>query len=276
MGSPMLEQDAPDQNVNRQPTFTLDQVSVLPNLVANRRVKHLAQLPTQRLLNQVSWQIKPGCTCILGPSGAGKTTLLRCLNGLVQPVEGRVLFDGKALAPDQLPRLRQQVVLVMQEPKLLGMTVQEALAYPLKLRGMDEGAIQVRLKEWGDRLEIPAYWGSYTEAMLSAGQRQWISLARGLLCQPKVLLLDEPTSALDLQHQQLLVKVLQGFCQGGGTLVIASHQVEWVQRLCDRGLILSSGQIYQTLNPPIAWDEVKDYLQKANQAQVQEWGDEDF
>ncbi len=134
------------------------------------------------LLQNISFQVAAGeFVAIVGPSGAGKTSLLRLLNRLSEPTSGTLYWGDRTLAEVSPVQLRQQVMLVMQEPKLLEMTVRAALAYPLRLQGLDKAAIQTRVTPWLERLQIPKDWLPRTALQLSLGQRQRVAVARALI-----------------------------------------------------------------------------------------------
>lgn len=197
------------------------------------------------LLQNVSLEIQPGEKIgIVGASGAGKTSLLRLLNGLVSPSEGTIYVDG-TLAKNFSPiRLRRKIVLVNQESKLLGMRVDEALSYPLKLQQLPEIEIRSRLNTWTNLLRIPAEWFTKTELQLSVGQRQLVAIARALILQPEAILLDEPTSALDVGLSSHLLAVLDELNQTQNlTIIMVNHQLELIKNFCDRLILLERGTV---------------------------------
>lgn len=150
------------------------------------------------ILQDISFEVFEGDrVAIVGPSGAGKSYLLRLLNRLSEPSNGKIYLDNQEYRQIPVLQLRACVTLVTQESKLLGMTVKDALKYPLVLRGLPQQTIQQRLSNWIEQ-QIPDDWLGKTEVQLSLGQRQLIAIARALIIQPQILLLDEPTSALDV------------------------------------------------------------------------------
>jgi len=175
----------------------------------------------------------------------------------------------------QIPviQLRQQVVLVLQESKLLGMTVQQSLEYPLLLRRLDRQTVRQRITEWVERLHIPADWLPRTETQLSVGQRQLVAIARALATQPKVLLLDEPTSALDVGRSDHVLNVLIKLAeQQETTVVLVSHQLELVKQFCTRVLHLQAGKLIQDqLANQIDWNILRQQIVDAEAQQNDEW-----
>jgi D-methionine transport system ATP-binding protein len=258
------------------PQLRLEQVSLAPNVFRSAKVhpKDLAAVNPYYLVRDVSFQVFAGDRiAIVGPSGAGKTSLLRLINRLNEPKSGALYFEGQPYVKIPVLQLRQQVVLVLQESKLLGMTVQDALAYPLQLRGLDKKAIQSRVGEWMERFQIPSDWLNRTEQQLSVGQRQIVAIARAVLTHPKVLLLDEPTSALDAGRSQQLLRVLNNISTNyDTTILMINHQLDLAEQFSDRLLYFEQGQLLQDQSSrQVDWLALKQRLQNAEQQQAEEW-----
>lgn len=229
---------------------------------------------TDEILQRVCFTVDRGDRlALVGASGAGKTTLLRLLNRLSEPTQGTLYLEQQPFAKIPVRQLRQRVVLVLQESKLLGLTVQQALEYPLRLRQMPPVAIQQRLAEWTTRLQIPTDWLGRTELQLSVGQRQWVAIARALMTQPQILLLDEPTASLDAGRSHLMLNLLTELTQTQGlTLLMANHQLELAAEFCDRVLHLHHGQVRQDLPAQaMDWAGLKDQLIRTETQQAEEW-----
>lgn len=243
-----------------QPQLQLDRVSL-----TDRHGLHT-------LLKDISWRINAGDRWgVMGPSGAGKTSLLRLLNRLSEPTSGEITLNGRTLQDLPSHHVRQQVVLVPQEPKLLGMTVQETLTYPLRLRGLTAANIQGCLAQIIEQCHIPPDWLTRTEQQLSVGQRQWVAIARALILSPEILVLDEPTSALDRGRVDFLVTVLGQYPQT--TLILVSHQLALIRQVCDHLLYLERGRVTQTLEAAaINWEQLQATLQQQQDFLVSEWG----
>lgn len=253
-----------------------ERVSLAPKIVATGTVradKHLAA-NVHYLLREVSFEVFRGDRiALVGASGAGKTSLLRLLNRLSEPTDGAIYLENRALHEIPAVQLRQQVALVLQESKLLGMTVHQALAYPLTLRQVEKQTIQERLQKWTNRLHIPSDWLHRTELQLSVGQRQLVAIARALVTEPKVLLLDEPTASLDLGRSDLVLRVLSELAQEQGTTVImANHQLELAEQWCDRVLHLEQGVLQQDVAAQqMNWQALKQTLVAVEAQQLEEW-----
>ncbi len=255
----------------------VEQVSFNPRLVSFKKGRGTTNLAlgTNYLLKDVSFAISRGDrVAIVGSSGAGKTTLLRLLNRLIEPTKGAIYLGNQLLGQIPVIQLRQQVVLVLQESKLLGMTVQQTLEYPLVLRRLGKSAIQQRVGEWIERLHIPSDWLERTELQLSLGQRQWVAIARALIIQPRVLLLDEPTSALDMGKGEFLIKTLVEFAQNyGATVLMVNHQLDLAEQFCHRVFHLHQGLLMEDLpKEQMNWENLRKSLLQAETQRVEEWG----
>ncbi|AFY43310.1 ATP-binding cassette domain-containing protein [Nostoc sp. PCC 7107] len=197
------------------------------------------------ILQDITFQVFPGeRIAIVGVTGAGKTSLLRLINCLTEPSSGKIYLDNQEYRQISAIQLRQMVTLVLQESKLLGMTVQQALEYPLVLRGLPKATIQQRISHWLEQLQIPDDCLGRTEVQLSAGQKQLIAIARALIIQPKILLLDEPTSALDAGTASHLMQILIQLVQTQQTTILmVNHQLDLAQMFYTRLLHLHQGQL---------------------------------
>lgn len=233
-----------------------------------------APIGAQYLLQDLSFDVFQGdCVGIVGASGAGKTTLLKTLNRLSEISQGRILFENQDIRQIPVIQLRQQITLVPQESRLLGMTVRQALIYPLVLRKVEPAIVEQHLQTWLERLHIPNEWLERTEVQLSVGQRQLVAIARALMIQPKVLLLDEPTSALDVGRSEFLLTILQELTKTAAiTVLMVNHQVELVQRFCSRLLYLQQGRLVQAeLAEKIDWTALKKAIVDEQIEAVNEW-----
>ncbi|MDJ0598278.1 MAG: ATP-binding cassette domain-containing protein, partial [Crocosphaera sp.] len=204
-------------------------------------------LGRHQLLENISFTVNRGDRlAIVGPSGSGKTTLLRLINRLRDTHTGSILFQSQPLKQFKVTHLRRQIVLVPQEPKLLGMTVQDTLVYPLKLQKLSTTEINQRLEYWRSQLSIPDDWLERNELQLSLGQRQLVTIVRGLMMEPKLLLLDEPTSALDRDKALQLVQVLKSITADAKmTVLMVNHQLELVEQFTTQVLKLNQGKLQQ-------------------------------
>jgi D-methionine transport system ATP-binding protein len=242
-------------------------------LLRLEQVSLAAPVGSQYLLKDISFSVSAGDRiCVVGPTGAGKTSLLRLLNRLTELTSGTIYLENQKYQQIPVTQLRRQVMLVPQEPKLLGMTVREALSYPLVLQGERQQVIQQRLIRNMELLHVPEDWLHCTEVQLSAGQRQLVSIARALIVQPKILLLDEPTSALDAGRAAHVLQVLTHLCDGDTTVVMVNHQLDMVQRFGTRVLYLQDGRLMQNASAlSLDWENLRDRLIQAEAQAAEEW-----
>lgn len=226
------------------------------------------------ILKGISFTLEVGdFVALVGPSGAGKTSLLRLMNRLSEPSGGTIRFAEKDIRQVPVVSLRQQVALVNQESRLLGMSVKETLGYPLRLQGRREQEITGAIAHWSEQLKIPTDWMTRTAVNLSLGQRQRVALARTLLSEPKVLLLDEPTSSQDLGYSEFLLSYLAGLtAQRQLTIVMANHQIDLAARYVSRLWYLENGRLIR--DKPASetdWPNLRQTLLAAEQTAQDEW-----
>jgi ABC-type glutathione transport system ATPase component len=189
---------------------------------------------------------------IVGESGAGKTTILNILTGIENPTAGRVTYRGDVLRVDdraQMARFRREVQVVFQDPYTSldpRMRVGQIVAEPLRsLRVGGDQAARVRdvLSAVGlDPAVVMRYPGEF-----SGGQRQRIAIARALAPSPLVVIADEPVSSLDVTVRSQILDLLDSLkARLGLTLVLVSHDLAVVGRLCDRVMVLKDGSVVET------------------------------
>lgn len=226
------------------------------------------------LLENISLTVNKGDrAAIVGPSGSGKTSLLRLINRLASPTSGTIYLENTEYRQIPAIELRRQVTLVLQESKLLGMSVREALCYPLKLRGMNATEIKQRMARAIDLLHLPQELLDRGELQLSTGQKQLVAIARSIILQPKILLLDEPTSALDAGTAARLLQVLIELSTNSETTILTvNHQLELAEQFCTRVLHLQGGKLLADLpSHQIDWQQLRQNIVEAEVAAEQEW-----
>ena len=239
------------------------------------RVNVAASVGVDDILGDLSFSVEEGeKIAVVGVSGSGKSSLLRLLNYLISPAAGEIYFYKKPYRDCDILTLRQQITLVAQEPKLLGMRVKDALIYPLQLQQLSKQTISDRLLRWCEALKIPQIWLDRTELQLSLGQRQLITVARALMLEPKVLLLDEPTSALDNGASDRLLSVLDRLNRENRTTIfMVNHQLNLARKFSDRILYLNSGKLERdVVSSPEHWQQIARLISRANQDRDRDWG----
>lgn len=193
---------------------------------------------------------------LVGANGSGKSTLLRILDALYFPSTGSIQFQGEALTPARLQqeefslRFRRQVALVFQNPdvQLFNPTVFDEVAYgPLQLRWEKEellNKVNAMLNFMSiDRIkDRPPY-------RLSGGEKKRVALASALVLDPEVLLLDEPTASLDPRSQSQIVDLIQQWKGTTKTVITATHQLEIIEDIADRVVVLEAGAVIANGTP---------------------------
>jgi len=192
-------------------------------------------------INNLSLDLKPGdFVALLGPNGAGKTTLLRILAGLISPTTGSVQLDGAMLSRPAAAVRRKIGLLAPADHLYENLTVKENLRFFLSLydHHHDDDAIVAEL----DTVNLAERAGEYV-ANLYSGMKCRLSIAKWQLLQPELLLLDEPYGVLDGGGVDLLESFLQAQCAKGRIVIVASHHVARVLKLCSRAVILNQGRL---------------------------------
>jgi ABC-2 type transport system ATP-binding protein len=190
----------------------------------------------------ISFDLTPGTiTGLLGGNGAGKTTTIAMIMGLVTPTSGSVTVLGAAM-----PRGRYRVLHRMnfESPYVdmpMRLTVRQNLTVFAELYGVED--VPARIAALAADLDLTEFLDR-PNGKLSAGQKTRVALAKSLLNEPEVLLLDEPTASLDPDTADWVRGRLETFCRRrGATVLLASHNMSEVERLCSRVIIMKRGRI---------------------------------
>ena len=206
------------------------------------------------VLSDISLDVHRGeFVTLLGASGCGKTTTLRIISGLETADEGRVLLGGRDMT--DLPPEKRPVNTVFQSYALFPhMNVEKNVAYGLRLRGMDKRAIDARVREMLELVQMSDH-ARRMPSQLSGGQRQRIAIARALALEPELLLLDEPLGALDLQlRRQMQIELKRLQKQLGITFIYITHDQEEAVNMSDRIAVMRSGRFEQIGTPEEIYD----------------------
>lgn len=215
-------------------------------------VTKIFTLPDKKLtaLDNVTLNVPKGQICgVIGASGAGKSTLIRCVNLLERPTSGSVEVDGvnlTDLSEAQLVKKRREIAMIFQHFNLLSSrTVFENVALPLELIGTPKAQITSKTNELLSLVGLSDKQNVYP-ANLSGGQKQRVAIARALASDPKVLLCDEATSALDPATTQSILKLLKEINRSLGiTILLITHEMEVVKRICDRVAVIDHGKLIE-------------------------------
>ena len=196
-----------------------------------------------KAVDHVSFNVREGeIYGLLGPNGAGKTTTLSMVSGLMQPDEGRVIFDGIDLAADPL-RVKQDLGVVPQEVALYEeLTARENLHFWGGLYGLSgaklKDAVNAVLEQVGLTGRADARVNTY-----SGGMKRRLNLSLGLVHRPRVVMMDEPTVGIDPQARANILGVVRDIARSGTTILYTTHHLEEAEEFCDRIAIMDHGKI---------------------------------
>ncbi len=193
---------------------------------------------TKTVIDDLSFEIRRGETFgFLGSNGSGKTTTIRALLGIYEPTAGRLLIDGQVFRPQasgRLGYLPEERGLYRKE------SVLDTMVYFGRLKGMNAGAAHAWSLAYLERVGIAELAKTRLDK-LSGGQQQKVQLGVTVMNDPELLILDEPTKGFDPVNRRLLMDIIEEHRRGGATVMMVTHQMDEVERLCDRVLLLKDG-----------------------------------
>ena len=212
-----------------------------------------------QVLKGVSFSLEQGqVVAIIGSSGSGKTTLLRCLNFLETPDEGEIWVNGQQLLSgneETIRRNRLHFGLVFQNFNLFPQyTVMENVTLaPTLLKQGTARDITAKAKTLLEQVGLSHKANSYP-CQLSGGQQQRVAIARALAMSPEVLCFDEPTSALDPELTGEVLRVIRGLKDGGNTLIVVTHEMDFARNVADVVIYMADGVIEEMGTPEQVFD----------------------
>jgi ABC-type sugar transport system ATPase subunit len=200
---------------------------------------------TVSVLKDISLNVKSGEFLVLvGPSGCGKSTLLRTIAGLEQPTSGDIKINGKSVLNLE-PRQRDLAMVFQSYALYPHLTVQENLAFGLRMQGLPKPEIEARVREVAGVLQIESFLDRRPRE-LSGGQRQRVALGRALVRKTKLILFDEPLSNLDASLRgQMRYEIKRLHALTGSTMIYVTHDQVEATTLGDRIAIMNGGRIEQ-------------------------------
>ena len=198
-------------------------------------------------LKDVSFEIASGeMVFITGHSGAGKSTLFRLLSAIERPTSGSIVVNGQNIAAmrrSAIPYLRRNLGLIFQDQKLLfDRSVLDNVLLPLSIVGSPTREAHRRARAALDKVGLLDRERARPIA-LSGGEQQRLAIARAVVNRPSILLADEPTANLDADSASNILDIFRSFHQVGVTLVIATHDPQWMARFSPRVLRLERGRL---------------------------------
>ncbi len=221
--------------------------ALMPAIVVERLTKTYARglgpfAQPVRALDDVSLEVKPGESLgVIGPNGAGKTTLVGCLLGFLRPDAGTITVDGHA--PDDLAVRAMTGYLPERLVMDRWMTGLDFLRFHHALARLDAAAREADCRALLERVGLDPAAGGQRVGRYSRGMLQRLGLAQALIGRPRLLFLDEPISGVDPAGIVLFRRLLSELRDQGTTLVINSHQLDEVERVCTRVVFVKQGRI---------------------------------
>lgn len=199
-------------------------------------------------ISNISFRIEDGeFVGLIGPTGSGKSTLIQHLNGLLKPTSGTVVVDGEDIfaARTKGNTLRQKVGLVFQYPEqqVFEETVYDDIAFGPRNLGLSEDTVRQRVEEARQMVGLDPEVLGRSPFELSGGQLRRVAIAGVVAMKPKVLVLDEPAAGLDPGGRNAILSRIKEMHNSGMTVILVSHNMEDVARLCQRLLVLNRGKL---------------------------------
>ncbi len=228
------------------------------------KIRELTKIYNNYLaVNKINFQIEKNKTIgLLGPNGCGKTTTIGMMLGLVTPTEGKILIENKSIESfkrDEILKRFNFASPYVELPKKL--TVKQNLEVYGRLYGIKN--LGNRINEISSDLDIKSFYERKT-GELSSGQKNRVSLAKSLINKPEILLLDEPTASLDPDIGDFIRSYIQEYKKNNKiTILLASHNMSEVERLCDSVIMMRNGKIIDS-------GTCKDLIQKHGRNNLEE------
>ncbi|MEM2180811.1 MAG: energy-coupling factor transporter ATPase, partial [Nitrososphaeria archaeon] len=197
------------------------------------------------VLENVSFTIPQGLTSVIvGQNGSGKSTLLQNLIGLLKPTRGRILYNGVDLSSLDKKSIFRDIGYVFQYPEhqFVTKTVKDEIEYGLKIRNLDRGTIERKVKEFLEMFGLEKTVDRHP-LTLSMGEKRRLSFATMLILEPRILIMDEPVIGQDKRRTEYLIKLIEQLKSKGVTIIIATHDMNFVARCADHVIVLNDGQV---------------------------------
>ncbi|MHA1848412.1 MAG: energy-coupling factor ABC transporter ATP-binding protein [Promethearchaeota archaeon] len=198
------------------------------------------------ILKNINLRIEKGSfVAILGHNGAGKTTLVKCINGLIKPMKGNVIVNGIDTKDVSVAMLARHVGLVFQNPdnQLFASTVHDELDFSLKNLNVPESEREYLIDKTLEKLNLLQF-KERSPFLLSGGERKRVTFASLACMNQSVLIADEPTQGQDYLQKKNIKKVLREMHKDGKTIIVISHDLDFITSLATRVIIMKGGQIY--------------------------------
>ncbi|MCL2564924.1 MAG: energy-coupling factor transporter ATPase [Defluviitaleaceae bacterium] len=252
--APLLDFSKPSETAKNPPSH----MRQTTDIIELKDVSHIYSPGTvfeKAAITDISFTVKKGeFFGIIGHTGSGKSTLIQHLNGLIKPTSGQVIVEGEDINGDKakLRSVRQKVGLVFQYPEnqLFEMTVFADVAFGPKNMGFDKAEINRKVRRALSLVGISEEYFDKSPFELSGGQKRRVAIAGVLAMEPEILVMDEPTAGLDPKgRDEIFVQIKELHKELGNTVIIVSHSMEDIARLCERIGVFAEGRL-QYLGTP--------------------------
>jgi len=212
-------------------------------------VKLRKNLNNTRVLYDINLNVeKRDIVAIIGSSGCGKSTLLKCINRLLKPDGGKIVFNGEDITQKStnLQKIREKIGIVFQQFNLFPhMTVKENITLaPLKVKRMPKNTVEIDAMYLLERIGMLEKMDKYPHE-LSGGQAQRVAIARSLIMKPELMLFDEPTSALDPKMTKEVLDVMTDLKNTGMTMIVVTHEIGFAREVANRVVFMHGGTIVE-------------------------------
>ncbi|MCR5685290.1 MAG: amino acid ABC transporter ATP-binding protein [Lachnospiraceae bacterium] len=218
------------------------------------KIEHLCKsFDNLPILNDISLTVKKGeVVVIVGPSGCGKSTLLRCINGLENIQDGRVLLEGETINPlsGKSPTYRSKIGMVFQSYDLFPhkTIMGNVMLAPTKVLKRDKDEVRREAEQLLEKVGLAAKKDNYPR-QLSGGQKQRVAIVRALIMHPEILLFDEVTAALDPEMVREVLDVILELARQERTMLIVTHEMAFARAIADRIIFMDGGRIIENSDP---------------------------
>lgn len=218
------------------------------------KIEHLQKSYDQiAVLKDINLTVHKGeVVVVIGPSGCGKSTLLRCINGLEEIQEGKVILDDEAITanPKTLREAREKIGMVFQSYDLFPhkTIMQNIILAPIKVQKRKKAEVEEEALQLLERVALSSKKDQYPR-QLSGGQKQRVAIVRALMMHPEILLLDEITAALDPEMVREVLDVVLSLAKEGRTMIIVTHEMAFAKAVADRIVFLDGGDIVEQGEP---------------------------